>query len=111
MFSALLIDEDRDHADHLERELTRCGLTLVYAATIQNAMRKLNRRVVSVDFVLLVMSGRSGPWLEILHELQQAAWQAGISEGPLFLCISRLRFEADFQLKIEQMGARYAFEE
>lgn len=110
MTSALLIDDDRLHAMHIARELNQRGLITSYTASIWEAVRRLKCREAPFDLVVLTISDRSQPWLDILHQLQQAAWQPGISESPFFLCISRLSFGAEFNLRVEQMGARYVTE-
>jgi len=110
MIKALLIDEDRAHAECLERVISRRGLVTSWTASVREAVGRLQRREASFDLVVLSIADRSHTWIEILNELQQAAWQAGISEFPLFLCVSRLRFGTEFQLQIERMGARLVHE-
>jgi len=110
MNRALLIDDDRVHAEHIERILNQRGLITNWTASIREAVRRLKCRAASYDLVVLAIANRAHPWLEILHELQQAAWQAGIGEFPLFLCVSRLGFGTEFQLQIERMGARFVIE-
>jgi len=109
MIKALLIG-DRVHAEHIERILNHRGLITSYAASIREAVGQLQCRAASIDLVVLAIADRSQPWLEILHQLQQAAWQPGITEFPFFLCVSRLRFRAEFQLRVERMGARLVIE-
>ena len=110
MTKVLIIDDDRNRAERLERELNQRRAATIYSATVREAVRKLKSRTASIDLVILSISDRSQPWLEILHTLQEASWQPGIGDFPLFLCISRLYFVADFQLQIERMGARYVTE-
>lgn len=110
MIRALLIDDDSDHAERLERELNQRGLGTIYAAGIREAIRKLKSRTAQVELVIICMADPSRPWLAILHQLQQTSWQSGIREFPLFLCVSRYRPGAEHQLKIERMGARHVFE-
>jgi DNA-binding response OmpR family regulator len=110
MIKALLIDDDRTHAEGLERALNRRGVTTRYAASIREAFRQLKCPAASIDLVVLVIADRSHPWLEILYRLQQASWRVGIRDSPHFLCVSRLSFAAEFQLQIERIGARYVTE-
>ncbi len=110
MAKMLLIDNDRVHAVGLERALNRRGLFTIDTVTSREGVRQLQRRAASFDLVALAITDRSHPWLEILHQLQQAAWQAGIGELPLFLCVSRLSLGAEFQLEVERMGARFVIE-
>jgi len=110
MIRALLIDDDRNHAEGLERALNQRGLITSCTASILEAVRRLQCREASIDLVVVVIADRWHPWLEILHQLQQAAWQVGIGEFPLFLCVSRLNFGTQFQLQIERMGARLVIE-
>jgi ActR/RegA family two-component response regulator len=108
--TALLIDGDPAHAGHIERILNGRGLDTSYAASIREAVRRLKCRAASIDLVVLAIGDRSQPWLEVLHQLQQAAWQAGIGDFPFFLCISRLNYGTEFQLRVERMGARLVIE-
>lgn len=110
MSNILLIDRDQTHAQLLEQELNRRGLIVFRIATIRDGAQMLKSRAVSIDLVVLAIADFSQPWLEILYGLQQAAWHAGICEFPLFLCASRVDFGTEFQLKVEQMGARLAIE-
>lgn len=110
MIKALLIDNDRVHAERLEQELNRRGLTTIYVASSREALKQLENRAGSIDLVVLAIADLRQPWLEILHQLQQASWRAGIGEFPLFLCISRPSLRAEFQLQIERMGARHVIE-
>jgi DNA-binding response OmpR family regulator len=107
----LLVDNDRDHAEQLGRELAERRLTVIRTGDSGAAIAQLRSREHLCDLVILCMAGRSRPWLEVLRDLQQASHQAGLREVPLFLCASRQQFGVDFQLQIERMGARYACEE
>jgi hypothetical protein len=111
MITALLIDEDGDHAEKFGRELARHALAVVRADNCREAVARLRNREHICDIVILSMTGRTRAWLAALHDLQQAGRQAGFHEVPLFLCTSRQQFGVDFQLQIERMGARYACEE
>lgn len=111
MAKVLLIDDDSDHAEQLGQGLAQRRLTVIHAANSGEAIAKLRDREGTCDLVILCMANRSRPWLAVLHDLQQAGRQAGLFELPLFLCVSRLQLEADLQLQIERMGARYASEE
>jgi len=111
MLKILLIDEDGEHAEQFGHELARRRLDVIRAIDCGEALARLRNREHICDIVILSMTGRSRPWLEVLRDLQQAGHQAGLHEVPLFLCVSKLRLEIDFQLKIERMGARYACEE
>jgi hypothetical protein len=63
------------------------------------------------EIAVLVIGDQSRPWFTVLHSLQEAAWQGAMPEVPFFLCVSKQDLGADFQLRIERMGARYVFEE
>lgn len=110
MSKALLIDDDPNHAEVLERSMNRRGLVTIWSRSVREAVGRLQCRGASFDLVVLSIGERSCHWIEILHELQQAAWQSGVSEFPLFLCVSRLSLGVDFQLQIERMGARLVHE-
>jgi ActR/RegA family two-component response regulator len=107
----LLIDEDGGHAEQLGRKLAERGLTVIRAAGSGAAIAQLRNRESVCDLVILCMTDRSRPWLEILRNLQHARLQSGFAELPLFLCVSRLPLGIDVQLQIERAGARYASEE
>lgn len=111
MIRALLIDDDRDHALNIEEELNQRKVITNCVASISEAIGVLKRRAALFDLVILSIADRSQPWVETLHDLQQAAWQSGIGARPFFFCISRFHFDHEFQLQIERLGARLAFEE
>jgi len=110
MTNVLLIDDDRVHTERIARVLNQRGLITSRVASIREAIRRLQCRPASFDLVVLAIADRSHPWLEILHQLQQAAWQAGMTTSPFFLCISRIGVGAEFQLQVERMGARLVLE-
>lgn len=107
----LLIDEDDNHAEQLSLRLVERRLTVTRAENSRAAIAQLRNREHLCDLVILCMADRSRPWLEVLRDLQHAGRQSGFRELPLFLCVSRVQFGIEFQLQIERMGARYAFEE
>ena len=110
MTRVLLIDENADHAQQLGLVLAQRGLTVVRAADIEESIRNLRKPGLIYDLVILIMADRSRPWLKVLHKFQQACLQAAFLETPLFLCVAKLQFGPEFQLQIEQRGARYVFE-
>ena len=110
MMKALLIDEDPNHATHLERSINRRGVVTSWTNSVREAIGRLRGREASFDLVVLSIGERSQRWIEILHKLQQAAWQPGVSEFPIFLCVSRLSLGVEFQLQVERMGARLVHE-
>lgn len=110
MIKALLIDDDPTHAKYLERSINRRGVATIWTNSVREAIARLRGREASFDLVVLSIGERSHHWIEILHALQQAAWQTGVSEFPIFFCVSRLSLGVEFQLQIEQMGARLVHE-
>jgi hypothetical protein len=111
MTRALLIDDDSDHAERLGRELALRGLTVIYASDAEKATKQLLENASVCDLVILCIADRARPWLSFLKAMQEACWQAGFLEFPLFLCVSRVELGLEFQLRVERMGARFACEE
>ena len=110
MFSVLLVDDDGDHAKELGRALTRRGVAVLRAANSRETIARLRNRAHVCDIVILCLADRKRPWLAVFHDLLQASREAGFSETPRFLCVSRIQFGSEFQLQIERMGARYVYE-
>jgi len=111
MNSVLLIDDDGAHAERLGTILAQRGLAVIRAADAAGAVKTLQTNPHICEIVILVVAEVSRPWLTILCDLQEAARQQAFLEGPLFLCLSKRELGAEFQLRIERMGARYACEE
>jgi DNA-binding response OmpR family regulator len=111
MHRVLLIDDDEDHAGHLDGVLTERGFIVIHVADHRQATAMLRNRTTVCDLVILSMAHRSRAWLTVLRDLQEAGTQARFLEVPQFLCVSRFHLGADLQLQIERMGARYACEE
>lgn len=111
MADILLIDSDGEHAFQVGNVLAQRGLTVTRVADIDKAINCLHARVRAWEIVVLVIDGHSRPWSAFLNSLQETAWQRAMPEVPLFLCVAKRDMGADFQLRIERMGARYACEE
>ena len=110
MAQALLVDNDRIHAELLLQAMRARGVATAWTASIRDAVQRLTRGSASIDLVALVVSDRLRPWCEILRDLQEAAWQQGVGEVPSFLVIMRVNFGVEFQLQVERMGARIVIE-
>jgi len=111
MTSVLMIDDDGDRADRLGQALTERGYRVTRAEGCEAAVAHLRDRERQYDLVILWINGRHGSPCEALRELQHAGRTAGLREAPLFLCVSHGHLGIDAQLRIERMGARYAWEE
>jgi CheY-like chemotaxis protein len=111
MTRVLLVDDDRDHTERIGRELSLRGLTVIYAADAEEATKKLRENASVCDLVILCVADRARPWLSFLKAMQEACWQVGFLEFPLFLCVSRIELGHEFQLRVERMGARFVCEE
>jgi DNA-binding response OmpR family regulator len=110
MINLLLIDRDPEHAEQVGIILARHGLAVTRVAEIADAIKSLKARARTWEIVMLVIGDHSRPWFTVLHNLQEAAWQGAMPEVPLFLCVSKQDLGIDFLLRIERMGARYAYE-
>jgi len=110
MYRALLVNENAVHAQHLCATLARRGISVVLAPSTEGALSILRKGSPLFEFVILAINDRSRTILRSLRELQRACRQQTFSVGPLFLCISRIQQEPEFQLQIERLGARYVVE-
>jgi CheY-like chemotaxis protein len=112
MISLLLIDNDSAHAARVDAILTQRGHAVNRVADIGEAIERLQAHARAWDIVMLVIGDdHSRPWFTVLHNLQEAAWRGAMPEVPLFLCVSKEYLGADFELRIERLGARYVSEE
>jgi DNA-binding response OmpR family regulator len=111
MTSVLLIDDDAAHAERVGIMLAQRGLAVTRVADIGEAIKSLQARARAWEIVVLVIGDQYRPWFSVLNNLQEAAWHGALPEVPLFLCVSKRELGAEFQLRIERMGARYACEE
>jgi ActR/RegA family two-component response regulator len=110
VYRVLLIDEDCQHAEQLSGQLQRRGVMVSLAKDVLEAEKQLRRTIHAYEVVILILADRSKPWLSILRRMLEASRQRELPIGPLFLCVSRIAREAEFQLQIEGMGARYVLE-
>src|ERR1022692_3511101 len=99
-YSALLLDSDVAHAERL--------ITQVLAP--QNVAVE---HVRSSEYALVIVnvSANGPPWHRILQRLEHACQRVNGRATSLFLCVSETPKETGFILRIEQMGARYAYEQ
>ncbi len=111
MTRVLLIDDNADHAEQAGIILARRGLAVTRVTNIADAIDRLQAGARTWEIVMLVVDDLARPWTTLLNSLQEAAWQRAMPEVPLFLCVSKRDLGADFQLRIERMGAHYACEQ
>ena len=111
MTNMLLIDDNPDHAEQVGNILARRGLAVTRVADIGEAIKRLQVRARAWEIVVLVFGDHTRPWCSVLQSLQEAAWHGALPEVPLFLCVSKRDLGTDFELRIERMGVRYAYEE
>jgi CheY-like chemotaxis protein len=111
MTNLLLVDDDAAHAEKIGIMLAERGLAVTRVADISEAIKRLQIRARVWEIVVLVFGDHSRPWFRILQSLQEAAWHGALPEVPLFLCVSKRDLGIDVELRIERMGARYAYEE
>ena len=111
MTNVLLIDDNPGHAEQVGIILAQRGFAVTRVAEIGEAIKRLQAGAHAWEIAVLVIGDHPRPWFTVLHNLQEAAWNGAMPEVPLFLCVSKQDLGAAFQLRIERMGARYAFEE
>ena len=111
MINMLLIDDDVAHAERVGITLAQRGLAVTRVADVGEAIKRLQAQARAWEIVVIVFGDHSRPWLSILHNLQEAAWNGAFPEVPFFLCVSKRDLGTDFEIRIERMGARYAYEE
>ena len=75
MYRLLLIDQDAIHAERLAKVLRQRGLTVVIAEGFEEAARRLRQRVPTDELVVVVESGVSEEWPEMLRKLVHASRQ------------------------------------
>ena len=110
MYRVLLIDQDAIHAERLATRLRQHGLAVLIAASIPEALRRLQQRIPSCELVLIAASGMPDQWLGILRALVQASRQSCLCLGPFFLFAASLKCNPHIRLRIERLGARYVHE-
>ena len=111
MTNVLLIDDNPGHAEQVGIILAQRGFAVTRVAEIGEAIKRLQAGAHAWEIVMLVFGDHSRPWFSVLQSLQEAAWHGALPEVPLFLCVSKRDLGRDFELRIERMGARYAYEE
>lgn len=111
MISALLIDNDAEHAERMRDSLVQRGLAVSHVFDFGQAIEMLREKPRKCEIVMLVIADIARPWATVLSRLQDASLQGEINGLPLFLCVSKCDFGVDFELQIERMGARYVHEE
>ncbi len=111
MMHLLLIDDDPKHAEDLTAALqARGNLDVQATLSSEEAIDQIRRRAHTYDLVVLNVSDASKPWPSILIRLQGACRFSGHTRGPLFICVSSVRREPQFELSLERKGARYVQE-
>lgn len=107
----LLVDCDAVHREALAERLRHEGLSVEITRSVQQAGMKLRRQSQPYAFVIVDVTDARQPWMSAIRQLVEASRQSNFSHTPLFLCISRVKREPQFELKIERLGARYASEQ
>jgi CheY-like chemotaxis protein len=105
----LLIDDDSIHAQQLAQRLRRKGLLLEICHGVQDAMGRLRQPAAQYDLVIVNVSDPCRPWGRILRDLREASYRSR-RPGPLFLCVSQTIKSPQLRLRLEQGGARLAYE-
>lgn len=107
--SILLVDDDSIHAQKLTQRLRQKGLFLEICHGVQDAMGRLRQPAAQYDLVIVNVSGSCRPWGRILRDLREASYRSS-RPGPLFLCVSQTTKPPQLRLRLEQGGARLAYE-
>lgn len=105
----LLVDTDALHAQRLIDRLRPKNLRATWVRTIAEALIQLREPNSFLQIIILNVSGPLEPSLKALDQLKAACYRG--NSKPLFLCISKLRREPQFQLAVERRGARYVHEQ
>lgn len=106
----LLIDDDPGHAARICGRLHTHSLQVEICSNAERAIPRLRRAGCEYEVVIVNVSSAREPWIRIVSKLQEASFQGGSYSWPLFLCVSTVERPAEFELRIERMGARYVFE-
>ena len=109
MYTAILIDDDKMHAEVLAARLRARGLDVARHEDADRALFVLTRTRRPCDLVLINVSDSSQPWLKIVGELQKACFSFSRC-NPLILCLSTVKREPQFELQVEHLGARFVYE-
>jgi hypothetical protein len=111
-YSALLLDSDVAHAERLITQvLAPQNVAVEHVRSSEEALVKLKHRMRYYALVIVNVSANGPPWHRILQRLEHACQRVNGRATSLFLCVSETPKETGFILRIEQMGARYAYEQ
>lgn len=111
-YRALLFDSDAAHAEKLIAQVLQPqNLVVEHVRGLEEALVKLQHRIHYFALVIINVSANGPAWHRILQKLQHVCQRANGQTATLFLCVSETRKETDFILRIEQLGARYAYEQ
>jgi CheY-like chemotaxis protein len=109
VYRVLLLDSDAAHAARLITEVLHPQhLTVNHVRSLEEAIVKLQHHTLYYALVVINVSANGPPWLKVLQNLQHACQRVNGQTASLFLCVSETPKEAEFILRIEQTGARYA---
>ena len=108
-YRVLLLDSDAAHAARLITEVLHPQhLAVNHVRSSEEAIVKLQHHTLYYALVVINVSANGPPWLKVLQNLQHACQRVNGQTDSLFLCVSETPKEAEFILRIEQTGARYA---
>jgi ActR/RegA family two-component response regulator len=107
MYRLLLIDGNAVRAERLATCFRRRRLLVTIAASLEDAMCSLRRKLPAYEIVVLVAPGKAEQGLAILRKLKHACRQTWLFHRPLFLFVSGQKCNPHLRLRIERMGARY----
>jgi CheY-like chemotaxis protein len=110
MHRALLIDSEEAHATALAACLHRHGVSVDTVPGVPTAIARLRRRTDGYDIVIVNATDARQPWVSNIRKLQESCRQPGFLYTPLFLLVSAVRREPQFELQLERAGARYVVE-
>jgi hypothetical protein len=110
MNTVLLIDNNQRHAESVCGRLRFHALEVHICPDPDRAITRLRRSSANYEVVIVDVSNASLPWFDTVARLQEACFQTGVYPSPRLLCTSNTKRTPDFELRIEQIGARYVYE-
>jgi len=110
MDRVLVLDNERLHAEEIAECLRSRNMEVTICDTLRHAERMLRHCNTSVVLIVINVSDSRRPWGRIIRKLQEVCFQHCSPNSPALLCVSRIQREPQFELYLEQAGARLVYE-